>query len=181
MSGGGKGDKQTSKVTLPPEIAALAKRNLENAEQAGKIGYVPYQGPTVAALNPMQINAMQQNDNAMKAFGMAPAGASGSVPKPTTYAGGVQGYDPLALYAQALAKINSWQKQQITAPRFQAPTPGAGAPTPLDRLGVPLRPTAGATPTPRPAAPPVAVAKAPAGYWDWSMNGGAGGFRAWGS
>ena len=120
MSGGGKGDKKTAEIKLPKEIEALAKRNLAAAETAGKIGYVPYEGPTVAAFNPMQINSMQQNAAAMKAFGMNPANVAASIPKAKTYAGGVQGYDPLALYTQSLRNIDPAQRgaiQSFTDPR----------------------------------------------------------------
>lgn len=126
MSKGGKGDKQSSEIKLPKEIEALAKRNLGAAEAAGKIGFVPYQGPTVAALNPMQVNSMQQNANAMSAFGMQPANVNASIPKAKTYAGGMQGYDPMALYTQAVGKIDPWQRAQINSPMFKSQDPGAG-------------------------------------------------------
>jgi hypothetical protein len=111
--GGGKGDKTSSTIRLPKEIEALAKRNLAAAEQAGKIGYVPYQGPTVGALNEMQIGAMEQNEAAMRAFGMQPQSVRASIPTPNTYAGGIQGYDPMALYLQSLAKIDPAQRAAI--------------------------------------------------------------------
>jgi hypothetical protein len=111
--GGGKGDKSTSTIKLPPELEAMAYRNLRSAENAGKIGYVPYQGPTVGALNEMQIGAMEQNEAAMRAFGMAPQSVRASIPTPTTYAGGVQGYSPMGLYMEALGKIDPDQKAAI--------------------------------------------------------------------
>jgi hypothetical protein len=122
MGGSSKGDKQESSISLPPEIEALAKRNLTAAEKAGKIGYTPYQGPTVAALNPMQIDSMQQNANAMKAYGMGGADVAASIPKAKTYADGTQGYDPMALYLQALGKIDPEQMAQI-----QSFTSGGGS------------------------------------------------------
>jgi len=138
-SSGGKGDKSSSTMRLPKEIEALAKRNLTAAERAGQIGYVPYQGPTVGALNEMQIGAMEQNENAMRAFGMQPQGVRASIPTPNTYAGGVQGYDPMALYLQSLSKMDPAQRaaiesftnpQGVTAAnqagRAGAPAPGGG-------------------------------------------------------
>lgn len=114
MSGGGKGDKAESQIKLPPEIEALAKRNLSAAERAGQIGYVPYQGPTVAALNPMQVGSMRSNYAAMNAFGVPGAvDPASAIPKPTTYAGGVQGYDPIGLYLQSLSRIHPGQRAQI--------------------------------------------------------------------
>lgn len=122
--GGGKGDSKTQTMRLPPEIEALAKRNLVKAEQAGQIGYTPYQGPTVAALNPMQVNSMKQNEAAMRAFGMNPASVDASIPQAKTYAGGVRGYDPMALYLQAVGRINPAQRAAIDS----FTTPGAPIP-----------------------------------------------------
>lgn len=112
-SSSSKGDKSSSQIKLPAEVEALAKRNLAAAERAGQIGYVPYQGPTIAALNPLQVGAMQQNEQAMRAFGMQPQSVAASIPKPTTYAGGIQGYDPMGLYMQSLGKIDPAQKTAI--------------------------------------------------------------------
>jgi hypothetical protein len=144
LSGGSKGDKQQSQVTLPPEVQALATRNLKAAEKAGQVGYVPYQGPTVAALNPMQVNSMQQNANAMQAFGMGGANVAASIPKAKTYAGGVQGYDPLALYTQALGKVDPYQKAQIASFTAQAPASFKPGQAVTNAMGQPLQQTAAA-------------------------------------
>jgi len=72
---GGKGGSTTSEQKIPEWIEGPAKANLEKARLAGEIGYMPYYGPEVAALSPMQKSAMQNTTGAMSAFGMAPAGA----------------------------------------------------------------------------------------------------------
>jgi hypothetical protein len=112
-SSGGKGDKTSSTMALPKFVEDYAKANMAKADKASQIGYVPYQGPTVGALNEMQIGAMEQNDNAMRAFGMQPSGVRASIPPPTTYAGGIQGYDPMALYLQSLEKMDPAQRAAI--------------------------------------------------------------------
>jgi hypothetical protein len=61
----------------------------------------------------MQIGAMEQNENAMRAFGMQPQSVRASIPPPNTYAGGIQGYDPMALYLQALGKMDPAQRAAI--------------------------------------------------------------------
>ena len=129
-SGGGKGDSQSQTTRLPPQLEALANRNLQGAERASQIGYTPFQGPTVSALNPLQVNSMQQNENAMRAFGMNPASVAGAIPQAKTYAGGVQGYDPMALYLQAVSKIDPAQRAAIDS----FTKPGAAIPgTPKPR------------------------------------------------
>ena len=41
---GGKGDKSSQTIKLPPEVEKIAIRNLQQAEEAGRVGYVPYAG-----------------------------------------------------------------------------------------------------------------------------------------
>lgn len=103
---GGKGGSTTSAQQIPEWIEGPAKANLEKARLAGEIGYMPYYGPEVAALSPMQQSAMQNTTGAMSAFGMAPAGAQyqSSLP-PTTTMGGVTGYSSGDLYDQAVAEL----------------------------------------------------------------------------
>lgn len=72
--GGGKGGSQTQQVAIPQWIADPASRNLARAEQAQRIGYMPYYGPDVAAFTPMQEAAMQANISAAEAFGLAQPG-----------------------------------------------------------------------------------------------------------
>ena len=101
-----KGGSTTSEQKIPEWIEGPAKANLEKARLAGEIGYMPYYGPEVAALSPMQKSAMQNTMGAMSAFGMAPAGAQyqSSLP-PTTTMGGVTGYSSGDLYDQAVAEL----------------------------------------------------------------------------
>ena len=71
---GGKGGSTTSAQQIPEWLEGPAKANLEKARLAGEIGYMPYYGPEVAALSPMQKSAMQNTAGAMSAFGFgAPA------------------------------------------------------------------------------------------------------------
>jgi hypothetical protein len=109
----GKGDSSTQTVKLPPEIEALATRNLQGAEKAGQIGYVPYQGPTMAALNPAAIANMRNNQQMAGAFGLQTADPTAALPQAQTYAGGMQGYSPFDLYTQALSKIAPGQAAAI--------------------------------------------------------------------
>jgi hypothetical protein len=104
---GGKGGSTTSQVQIPEYIEAAAQRNLNKAERISQLGYVPYYGPDVAALTPMQQASMQNVAGTAGAFGLsAPTGQDiYGMPAPTTYAGGIQGYSSAPMFEQAQAEL----------------------------------------------------------------------------
>ena len=106
MGGGGKGGSQNQVTQIPKSIMDVAERNLARAEQVQKIDYMPYAGPEVAAFNPTQIQAMQNQIGAAQAFGMAPTEmqALQGMPQAQTFADGTQGYSSMPLYEQAVAE-----------------------------------------------------------------------------
>lgn len=133
---GGKGGSQTSSVQIPEYIEAAAQRNLNKAERISQLGYVPYYGPDVAALSPMQQAAMQNTAGAASAFGMAtPTGQDiYGMPAPTEYAGGIQGYSSAPVAQQSvdqLAAQRPAQKSYIDS-FFIDPTSGQYAYQPMD-------------------------------------------------
>lgn len=112
---GGKGGSRTSEASIPSWVQGPAERNLASAEQAKSIGYMPYYGPSVAALTPQQLSAMSASNSAMQAFGLAPQGQAfdPGVPTPQTFAGGVQGYSSGDLFDQAVAELASRDPEQL--------------------------------------------------------------------
>ena len=106
MGGGGKGGSQSQTTQIPKSIMDVAERNLARAEQIQKIDYMPYTGPDIAAYNPTQVQAMQNQIGAAQAFGMAPAGMQPlqGMPQAQTFAGGMTGYSSAPLYQQAVAE-----------------------------------------------------------------------------
>lgn len=154
--GGGKGgqQQQTSTTALPPEILAVAKQNMGMADEASKIGFVPYQGNTVAALTPMQQAAMQNTQGALGNFNMKTgaeqAKASGVDPytglaMSPTLQGGVLGYSPMAQYQAAKDKIAPVQRGLIDSFTVNPDTGAAPAsplvtPTALYGIGTPSAP-----------------------------------------
>ncbi len=114
--GGGKGGSQTQKTEIPDWLKEPSIRNLARAEETQKIGYMPWQGPDMAAFNPTQTAAMQQNIGAAEAFGLSPVGSLTplqGMPTPTTFAGGTQGYSGTPLYEQALAELKTRQPTDV--------------------------------------------------------------------
>lgn len=103
---GGKGGSNTSAQSIPAWVEGPAKENLAQARVAGQIGYMPYYGPEVAGLSPMQQQSMQNTYSGLQAFGLAPQGQyQSNLPPMETYAGGVQGYGSGNLFDQAVAEL----------------------------------------------------------------------------
>ena len=108
--GGGKGGgkKTTTETTVPEWVRAPADRNLQRAEALQQIEYMPYYGAEVAAFNPNQEAAFQNNANAGASFGLlAPTDAMAGMPTPTTFAGGFKGYNSMPLYDQAMTDLKT--------------------------------------------------------------------------
>lgn len=106
---GGKGGSQSAKTEIPKWLEDQYKQVFARADQASQIGYQPYYGPTVAAFNPTQQQAMQNNIGAAQAFGMAPEGmqALAGMPQAQDFGNGVMGYSSAPLYEQALAEYRA--------------------------------------------------------------------------
>jgi len=110
--GGGKSGSESTETSLPEWLRGPAERNLGRAEDVQRLGYMPYRGPEVAAFTPNQLAAMQNNNDAARAFGFAaPGGAAEGMPTPELYAGGIRAYDSNALYDQALLDTQAYQPE----------------------------------------------------------------------
>jgi len=113
---GGKGGSTTQQVQIPQWLSAAAQKNLAKGDEVAKLGYVPYYGPDIAALNPSQIGAMQNTVNQASAFGMAPKyDVRSNLPQAQEFAGGMQGYSSAPLYEQAVAELASRRPGQAAA------------------------------------------------------------------
>ena len=102
-SGGGKSGSETTETTLPDWLQQPVQRNLQRAEDLQRLPFMPYRGAEIAAFNPNQVSAFQNNADAARAFGFnAPVDAMGGMPEASKYADGSFGYDSNSLYDQAL-------------------------------------------------------------------------------
>jgi hypothetical protein len=112
---GGKGGGQTTTASIPEWAKEPTIRNLQRAEDVQQIGYQPYMGADLAAINPTQMSAMQNTLDASSAFGMsAPATPMQGMPQAQDFGGGIQGYSAYPLFEQAqreLAAQNPVQQQ----------------------------------------------------------------------
>ena len=132
MSGGGKGGSQTTQVQIPEWLEEGARRNIAKAEDISQTGFVPYSGPDVAALTPLQQSAMLNTGAAASAYGLGGADPMAGMPQAQQFAGGLQGYSSFPIYDQALAELEARapaQFEQLNAP-FIDPVTGETPGTP---------------------------------------------------
>ena len=127
MSGGGKGGKSTTEVKIPDWLESAARSNIGRAENVAALGPMPYYGPDVAAMTPMQTAAGQGINTAAGAFGLGTADLSMGMPAPQTFAGGVQGYSSGGLYDQSLAELQRRAPGQYDAITGMFINPQTGA------------------------------------------------------
>ena len=145
MSGGGKGGQSTTEVKIPDWLESAARSNIGRAENVAALGPMPYYGPDVAAMTPMQTAAGQGINTAAGAFGLGTTDLSMGMPAPQTFAGGVQGYSSGGLYDEALAELQRRAPGQYDAitGMFINPQTGA-APLSFGSAAQPLPPMAAA-------------------------------------
>lgn len=113
---GGKGGSTTATTEIPRWVQGPAERNLERAEQAAQIGYVPHYGPSVAAFSPMQNQAFSNLGAAGQAYGLAAPGEQFQpTMDPTDYGGGLRAYSSGPLYDLALEELRARRPDQFNA------------------------------------------------------------------
>ena len=123
--GGGKGGSTSTEVSIPAWLEQAAQSGLARGTQAAGIGYVPYRGPDVAALTPMQEAAMANTSAASSAFGLGASPMPGAgMPEAQTFAGGVRGYSSAPIYDQAVSELQMRDPAQYA--KLMAPFSGGG-------------------------------------------------------
>lgn len=132
MGGGGKGGSQTTSVRIPAWLEDAAQRNLSRADSLSQIGYTPQYGPSVAAMTPAQIAAMQGTNSAASAFGLQTTDPMAGMLQAQNFAGGVHGYSTMPLYNEMISQLQQnapGQYAALTAP-FINPVTGAAPVSP---------------------------------------------------
>jgi hypothetical protein len=143
------GGSQTTKQEIPAWLEAPSIRAIQRGEDISRIGYVPYYGPDIAALTPMQTSAMQNAANAAAAFGLtAPTDVMAGMPVAQDFAGGVRGYSSQPLYQQSLDALQAARPGQFDYLNsfFINPFTGQGQPA-MQPAMQPAPPVAGYMPT----------------------------------
>jgi len=116
---GGKGGSTTSEIKIPEWLEAAARQNIGRADEIAQIGYVPYYGPDVAAMTPMQMSAGNNINAAADAFGLgSPTSINAGMPAAMDY-GGMSAYSSAPMYQQSLDELQMRAPGQYNA--LQAP------------------------------------------------------------
>ena len=135
MAGGGS-ETQTSTIEIPQWLQEAAQSGLARGQQAAGIGYVPYRGPDVAALTPLQEAAMFNTSQASSAFGLGASPLPGAgMPTVQTFADGTRGYSAFPLYEQAVNDLRMRDPAQYA--KLMAPFSGG------DQFGITSMPMGG--------------------------------------
>ena len=116
---GGKGGRSSTSVQVPEWLESAARQNIARADEIARVGYVPYYGPDVAAMTPMQLAAGGNINTAASALGLgAPTSPMQGMPSAADY-GGMAAYSSAPLYEQSLAQLAASRPGQFAA--LQAP------------------------------------------------------------
>jgi len=97
---------------IPAYMEEAGRMAVEEAQKIKEMGYLPYFGPEVAAINPYE-QAMAQNVGGMaSAFGMAAPAALNMSGVDTATSGGVTGYTTAPAYFSALERLRETRPDQ---------------------------------------------------------------------
>lgn len=97
---------------IPAYLEEAGKLAVEEAKKIREMGYLPYFGPEVAAINPYE-QAMAQNVGSMaSAFGLAAPAAMDMSGVDTATSGGVTGYTTAPAYFAALERLKETRPDQ---------------------------------------------------------------------
>lgn len=97
---------------IPRYLEEAGQLAVEEAKKIKEMGYLPYFGPEVAAINPYE-QAMAQNVGGMaSAFGMAAPAAISMSGVDTATSGGVTGYTTAPAYFSALERLRETRPDQ---------------------------------------------------------------------
>lgn len=103
--------KTTQENKIPEYLEEAGRLAVQQAQQAQQMGYIPYMGPEIAAVNPYEQAAAQNVGQMASAFGMAaPSGLDMGMP--TTTQGGMTGYSSYPIYQGAMERLREQRPEQ---------------------------------------------------------------------
>jgi hypothetical protein len=103
--------KTTEQTKIPEYLEEAGKIAIQQAQNIQQMGYMPYMGPEIAAINPYE-QAMAQNVGQMaSAFGMS-APSSLDMGMPTVTQGGMTGYSSYPIYQSAMERLREQRPEQ---------------------------------------------------------------------
>lgn len=102
---------ETSETELPDWVAEPAREMLQRSVDMGKAGFMPWTGPSVAAIDRSQVAGMRNNQDMAAAFGMQTA--MPNIMPATDYGNGVFGHSAMPLYDQNMAELERTRPGQM--------------------------------------------------------------------
>jgi hypothetical protein len=108
------GGSQEQKSSIPAWLEQAGQDVYNRAQQVAGVGFIPYRGPDVAAITPLEQAAQRSTSQMAGAFGM-PKGAGDYLPATQTSAGGVRGYSSAPGYDAAVAEFKRTSPEQYAA------------------------------------------------------------------
>ena len=106
------GSRSTTENKIPAYMEEAGKLAVEEAKKIKEMGYLPYFGPEVAAINPYE-QAMAQNVGGMaSAYGLAAPAAMSMSGVDTATSGGITGYTTAPAYFSALERLKETRPDQ---------------------------------------------------------------------
>ena len=141
MSGGKGGSTSTE---LPQYLQSYQKELMGEAGELSDLGYLPYTGPEVAAVNPWEELAASNQAQMSTAFNMgAPEGTMASrMPDVVTSPDGSSGYSSFPVFDQAVADLQNVApefdqryKSQMGLPQNRSPYEAGSAADALHQIG----------------------------------------------
>lgn len=99
------GSKSTQSTQIPEYIEEAGKLALQRAQEIQAMGYIPYMGPEVAAINPYEQAAATNVGSMASAFGMAAPVGMDMGGMPTVTQGGMTGYSSYPAYMASLERL----------------------------------------------------------------------------
>ncbi len=130
------GGSQEQRSSIPAYLEEGGQQAVDLARQVGGIGFIPYRGPDVAAMTPMEQAAAQSTSQMAGAFGM-PTGGGAYLPKAQRGAGGTRGYSSAPGFDAAVEAFRRSSPEQYNALMgiVQGLRGNAGAATSQDGAG----------------------------------------------
>ncbi len=127
------GKTRETEQSIDPKLSAASGRNLDRAEKAGMIPFMPNRGATIAAFTPQQRSAFNMSNDAAAAYGFETLGDY--VPPPIVTTGGIAGHSPAAAYDEMKAASVPLALQQYIDSFFIDPYGHPSEPTGKKNLG----------------------------------------------
>lgn len=114
-----------STTEIPSWIKGPAQDLLARSESMGRTGFMPWMGPDVAAISQPRVDAMRNNVDMARAFGMQ--ARMPTLPQAEKFGPGVWGYSSFPMFDQAVEALRAERPGQVAHHESHFVDPQTGA------------------------------------------------------